>query len=65
MTSQPKLDAAPFIPRIEDPSPFPESERIIYAKNPLESVICQLRFPAILKISSEPPVEFQETLRKD
>jgi len=65
MTSQPKLDAAPFIPRIEDPAPFPESERVIYKKNPLESVICQIRFPAILKISSEPPVEFQEALRKD
>jgi uncharacterized protein (TIGR04255 family) len=65
MTSQPKLDAAPFVPRIEDSTPFPDSERIIYAKNPLESVICQLRFPAILKISSEPPVGFQEVLRKD
>jgi uncharacterized protein (TIGR04255 family) len=65
MTLQPKLDAAPFTPRIEDPSPFPESERIIYAKNPLELVICQVRFPAILKISAEPPVDFQEPLRKD
>jgi len=65
MTLQPKLDAAPFIPRIEDPAPFPDSERIIYTKNPLESVICQFRFPDILKISSEPPVEFQEALRKE
>src|SRR6267378_1549779 len=64
MTLQPKLETAPFNPRIEDPSPFPESERVIYAKNPLESVICQLRFPAILRISSEPPVHFQEGLRK-
>ena len=65
MTLQPKLDAAPFIPRIEDPAPFPDSERIIYTKNPLETVICQFRFPAILKVSSEPPVDFQEALRKD
>jgi uncharacterized protein (TIGR04255 family) len=65
MTSQPKLEAAPFVPRIEDPTPFPESERVVYTKNPLETVICQLRFPAILKISSEPPVEFQEALRRD
>lgn len=65
MTLQPKLDAAPFIPRIEDPAPFPDSERIIYTKNPLESVICQFRFPDILKISSEPPADFQEALRKD
>lgn len=65
MTSQPKLETPPFNPRLEDPSPFPESDRVIYDKNPLELVICQLRFPAILKISSEPPVDFQETLRKD
>ena len=64
MSSQPKVGAAPFIPRVEDPSPFPEAERVIYNKNPLESVICQLRFPAILKISSEPPVAFQDALRK-
>src|SRR5260370_11840309 len=65
MTLQPKLDAAPFIPRIEDPAPFPDSERIIYTKNPIESVMCQFRFPDILKISSEPPADFQEALRKD
>jgi len=43
--------------------PFPESERVIYAKNPLEQVICQLRFPAILRIETEIPVEFQEKIR--
>ncbi len=64
MTSQPKVEAAPFVPRIEDPTPFSESPRVVYGKNPLEVVICQLRFPAILKISSESPVDFQEALRK-
>ncbi len=63
MTSQPKVEAAPFVPRIEDPTPFSESPRVVYGKNPLEVVICQLRFPAILKISSESPVDFQEALR--
>jgi len=38
---------------------------LIYAKNPLEMVICQVRFPAILKISSEPPADFQEALRRE
>jgi uncharacterized protein (TIGR04255 family) len=42
---------------------FPDSERVIYDKNPLIQVICQLRFPAILKIDSELPVEFQERIR--
>jgi uncharacterized protein (TIGR04255 family) len=42
---------------------FPETPRVIYAKNPLLEVICQLRFPAILKIDSEIPAGFQEKLR--
>lgn len=42
---------------------FPETPRVIYAKNPLFEVICQLRFPAILKIDSEIPAGFQEKLR--
>ncbi|MDQ2731691.1 MAG: TIGR04255 family protein [Armatimonadota bacterium] len=36
---------------------------MIYRKNPLEQVICQLRFPTILAISSNPPAAFQERLR--
>jgi len=54
---------APFVPSISDPTPFGESERVIYESNPLEFVICQVRFPAILKISAEPPADFQEPLR--
>lgn len=42
---------------------FPEKPRVIYRRNLLESVICQLRFPPILKINSEPPAEFQERVR--
>lgn len=42
---------------------FPEHERVIYTKNPLHMVVCQVRFPAILRIASEPPVEFQERVR--
>lgn len=43
--------------------PFPEKERIIFKKNPLDQAICQLRFPAILKIDTEIPVDFQEQVR--
>jgi uncharacterized protein (TIGR04255 family) len=43
--------------------PFPESPRIIYKKNPLDRVICQLRFPPILKIDTETPAQFQECIR--
>jgi len=42
---------------------FPDSPRVIYDKNPLHEVICQIRFPTILRIASEPPTEFQESLR--
>lgn len=45
--------------------PFPKCERIIYSNNPLEKVICQLRFPPILKIVSELPACFQGKIRAD
>lgn len=44
---------------------FPDVPRVIYQINPLDEVICQLRFPAILKIDAEPPVAFQELIRAD
>lgn len=44
---------------------FPESPRVIYKQNPLVEVICQLKFPPLLRIESEPPSAFQERIRKD
>lgn len=44
---------------------FPEVKRVIYKKNPLDRVICQLRFPPILRIDAETPVEFQDRVRKE
>lgn len=43
--------------------PIPESPRVIYAKNPLVEVICQLRFPPILAIPAQEPVAFQDKVR--
>ena len=45
--------------------PFPEVKRVIYKKNPLDRVICQLRFAPILKIDAEIPADFQEMIRAD
>jgi len=45
--------------------PFPEAPRVIYKNNPLDKVICQLRFPPILQIDKEIPADFQEQVRKD
>lgn len=42
---------------------FLKSERVIYKQNPLIEVVCQLRFPPILKISHQEPVEFQDEIR--
>jgi len=42
---------------------FPPSPRVIYKHAPLTQVICQLRFPLLLKIESEPPADFQERIR--
>jgi uncharacterized protein (TIGR04255 family) len=43
---------------------FPESTRETYDRNPLKEVICQLRFPTILKVSTDPPADFQENIRQ-
>lgn len=43
--------------------PFPSAPRVIYSKSPLEQVICQLRFPAILSIDTTIPAGFQERVR--
>jgi uncharacterized protein (TIGR04255 family) len=45
--------------------PFPDVSRVIYEVNPLEAVICQLRFPPVLKIDAEVPAGFQEEIRED
>ena len=44
---------------------FPDTKRVIYEKNPLVEVICQLRFPTILRISQQQPVDFQDKIRFD
>ena len=42
---------------------FSNEERQILGNSPLAEVICQLRFPEILAIGAQPPVEFQERIR--
>jgi uncharacterized protein (TIGR04255 family) len=46
-------------------APLPDSPRVVYSKNPLVEVICQVRFPPILKIAAEPPAAFQEKIRAE
>src|SRR5262245_23176110 len=43
--------------------PFPKTGRVVYAKSPLVEVICQVRFPTILKIDTEAPAVFQDQVR--
>jgi uncharacterized protein (TIGR04255 family) len=43
---------------------LPDSERVIYEHNPLIEVVCQLRYPPILKVNSE-PIDFQEAIRNE
>lgn len=44
---------------------FSNEMRVIYRKSPLGEVICQLRFPEILTIQANVPVDFQEAIRSD
>ena len=39
-------------------------DRVLYDKNPLESVICQVKFPTILRVDSELPSAFQDRIRE-
>ncbi|GDX40579.1 hypothetical protein LBMAG21_08710 [Armatimonadota bacterium] len=43
--------------------PFPQTNRGIYAKNPLVEVVCQLRFPPILSINQSNLADFQSHIR--
>ena len=42
---------------------FSDQPHCYYKNNPIAEVICQLRFPEILTIGANPPVEFQEAIR--
>lgn len=46
-----------------DQSLFPPSKRVIYGRAPLAEVICQVRYPSLLRIEAEPPAAFQEAVR--
>lgn len=43
--------------------PFPESTRVVFAKNPLTQVVAQIQFPPILAIRATDPAEFQGRIR--
>ena len=44
---------------------FPLTRRQSYSKNPIQEVICQVRFPTILEISAKPPADFQNLVRQN
>lgn len=44
---------------------FPDAKRVIYQRNPLVEVVCQLRFPRQLSLAERLPAEFQEKLGPD
>ncbi len=45
------------------PIEFPAVEEVPLVIPPLDEVVCQVRFPPILKINNEEPVELQELIR--
>lgn len=44
---------------------FSTEAHCLYEKNPIADVICQFRFPEILSIEANLPVDFQEAIRKE
>jgi uncharacterized protein (TIGR04255 family) len=42
---------------------FPAVPRVIYGRNTLIEVVCQIRFPSVLRIDAEMPIAFQEKVR--
>ena len=42
---------------------FSNAPRKVYEKNPIFRVICQIKFPTLLRINSNDPAEFQEVVR--
>ena len=44
---------------------FSSETRCIYRRNVLAEVVCILRFPEILSISTNPPAQFQEEIRSE
>jgi uncharacterized protein (TIGR04255 family) len=42
---------------------FPPSPRVLYSEAPLVQVVCQLRFPTLLRVEGQLPIDFQERLR--
>ena len=45
------------------PAPFPDAPRVMYERNPLVEVICQVRFPPVLRIEAQLPDAFQDRIR--
>ena len=45
------------------PLSFPPREHVPLRNSPLREVICQVRFPLILRIANEAPITFQEAIR--
>lgn len=44
---------------------IPEVGRFIYRSNPLDTVICQIRYNPILKIDTQAPADFQEVISSE
>ncbi len=42
---------------------FPEVTRVLYSKATLHEVVCQVRFPADLRLEKDPPADFQQRVR--
>ena len=45
--------------------PFDEQQRVKYRTNPLVEVVCQFRFPKLLRLESDLPADFQDEIKSE
>lgn len=51
--------------RTSIPLQLPTPARVRYARNTIRQVVCEIRFPTLLELETETPVQIQKALRKE
>jgi uncharacterized protein (TIGR04255 family) len=52
---------------VESPTTLtlPDIEAVVFARNFIQTAVCELRFPTLVEFETQPPTQLQKALRKD